>query len=211
MSYSTRRSVLVAGAGFAVAGCSGMLGLGGKPSKIYVLSPSFAAAPAALVPSGQLVVARPIASQTLRTDRIVLWRSGTLDYYADAQWTDSTPALVEALLVEAFEKDGGMASVGTEAQGLHADYLLDSELRDFTARYDTADGAPLVVVGIEAQLVDATRRVVLAARVFHGEARASANSVPAAVEAFNTATAAVLGEIVDWVRQSRGRGLPAKP
>src|SRR6476619_1509182 len=61
----------------------------------------------------QLVIDLPTASESLDTDRIALIRGRTkFDYYANSLWTDRVPVLIQTLLVEAFEGDGGITQVG---------------------------------------------------------------------------------------------------
>jgi cholesterol transport system auxiliary component len=146
----------------------------------------------------------PTAIDSLNRQRIAIYRGDIMDYYADAEWTDQAPALVQALIVQAFEKSGHISAVARDSDGLHADYLLQSELRDFEARYDTPDGAPTIVVTVVARLLKAPGREVIATLNSSHQARASENKIPAAVEAFNQATAQALEEIVGWALRAPG-------
>ncbi|HTT83662.1 MAG TPA: ABC-type transport auxiliary lipoprotein family protein [Rhizomicrobium sp.] len=185
----------------ALAGCGSLIGPSGPPPQIYRLAPEFPAPAGGAPVSWQLAVGRPNTTQTLDTERIALTRGTMMDYYANAQWNDTAPRLLQSLLVEAFERSGRIAAVAPESEGLHADYLLLTELRDFDAQYDSANGAPLVVVDIAAKLADSRGKVV-AAREVHQTARASQNSVAAVVDAFDQATAAALTDLVTWTLQS---------
>jgi cholesterol transport system auxiliary component len=101
------------------------------------------------------------------------------------------------LLVEAFEKSGRITAVAPESDGLRADYLLATDVRDFEAQYDEPTGAPVATVDIEAKLLDARGNVVSSLEA-RRTARASANSVPAAVAAFDEALGGALAQIVAW-------------
>jgi cholesterol transport system auxiliary component len=198
----SRRLLLPASAALlALAGCGSLIGPSNPPSQIYRLAPEFPAAAAGASVTWQLSVGRPNSTQTLDSERIALSRGATMDYFADAQWNDTAPRLLQSLLAEAFERSGRITAVAPESEGLRTDYLLVTELRDFDAQYDTADGAPLVVVDISAKLVD-PRGKVIAAHETHQTARASRNSVASVVEAFDQATSAALTDLVTWALQA---------
>jgi cholesterol transport system auxiliary component len=197
------RRHLVAGTAalFVLAGCGSLLGPSGPPPQIYRLAPGFPPAAGGAPVSWQLAVAPPNATQTLDTIRITLVRGETMDYYADAQWNDTVPRLVQSLLVEAFEQSGRIAAAAPESAGLRANYVLATDIRDFDAQYDTANGAPNVVVKIEAKLVGERGNVVASLNA-RQTARASQNNVAAVVAAFDQATGAALTQIVAWTLQA---------
>ena len=197
MIVPTRRQMVLAGAALLMlAGCGGLLGPSGPPLQLYRLRPTFPAAGGPSV-SWQLAVARPLAPQSLDTERIALMRGAMMDYYADAQWNDSAPRLVQSLLVEAFEKSGRILAVAGESGAVHADYTLECEIRDFDAQYASDNGAPMIVVEIEARLLG-PHGTVVASLDAKQTAPASANSVPSAVAAFDQAVSATLAQIVTW-------------
>ncbi|HTW36862.1 MAG TPA: ABC-type transport auxiliary lipoprotein family protein [Rhizomicrobium sp.] len=200
MNDQTRRHLLFTGASlFALSGCSSLHLL--EPSqelgRMYVLSPNVPVVAGAQRPSWQIAVEQPEAPASLSTDRIAIRRGDEMDYFADSQWTDSAPKLLQNFFVEALEKNGVTAA--TDVAGIHADYILQSELRTFEARYDHGDAAPTVVVDVTVKLMVVRTAEIAASRDFHLEQPASANSVAAAVTAFDQAVAALLGRIVPWV------------
>lgn len=195
----TRRVLLVGAASGALLGaCGSLLGPSNPPAQIYVLAPDFrAASEGGKVPWG-ISISRPESSQTLNSERIAIRRGETLDYFADAQWPDIAPAVLQSLLVEAFEKSGRIKEVGKDEEALRVDYVMESELRAFEARYDDSSGAPTVVVDLMVKLLVARNRQVVALHDSRQESKAAANSVAATVAAFDTATALVLDDIVPW-------------
>jgi len=206
----SRRKIFVSGASLLVlSGCGNLIGPD-APGQMYVLAPELPAGAATRALPWQLAVSRPESSASLTTDRVAIKRGENFDYYANAQWTDQAPQLLQTLLVQAFEKAGAMGSVAKDVAGMHADYILQSEIRGFEAHYDGGDAPPTVVVDVTMKLMSAHSGAIAAAREFRHETPASANTVPAAVAAFDAAMSAVLGEIVDWVfsvaprLQSRG-------
>ena len=88
MIVPTRRQMVLAGAAIlTLAGCGSLLGPSGPPLQLYRLRPAFPAAGGTSV-SWQLAVARPLATQSLDTERIALMRGAMMDYYADGwRWS----------------------------------------------------------------------------------------------------------------------------
>jgi len=197
---TSRRRFLLAGASlFALSGCSSLHLL--EPSqelgKMYVLSPNMPSVANGQRPSWQIAVMGPEASSSLATDRIAIRRGDQMDYYANAQWTDAAPQLLQNLFVRALEKNGVTAA--SDVAGIHSDYILQSELHTFEARYDHGDGAPTVVVDVTVKVVASRSAAIVATRDFHLEQPAAANSVDAAVAAFSRAVASLLEQVVPWV------------
>jgi cholesterol transport system auxiliary component len=195
-----RRRILLAGASFlTLSACGSLLGPSEAPGQIFVLSPQLPSVPRSLPPTVQLAIARPETSTSLTTDRIALSRNQTFDYYAGAQWTDATPQLLQNLLIDALEKGGAPSSVAKDMEGIHVNYIVQSEIHSFEARYDHGDAAPTVVIDVSVKVVSAAKGEIVDAHRFHEESAASANSIPAVVAAFNATLAVILPEIAHWV------------
>jgi len=193
----TRRLILVALA-VAPTGCSGLLA-GAPAPNLYTLTPVPTAdfSPSGARVSWQLLVDAPVSAAALDTERIALSRSPTtVDYFADAAWTDHAPLLVQSLILQSFENSGRIAAVGRESMALRADYILSTELRHFEADYGS--GSPVAHVEITAKLVKALDRNIAAQQRFDAVVPAKANQVPAVVEAFNAALHQSLRQMVDW-------------
>jgi cholesterol transport system auxiliary component len=185
-----------------LAGCGGLLPK--APDRpLYRLNPAVEPRPPLRRVGAQLVIATPTASAGLDTKRIALIRSPVaLEYFADAEWVDRPPFLVKEALIEAFRKSGAFAGVGSEGLGLNADYVLNSEIRDFTAMYDSQqgspDGPPLVRVRLAGELITMPGRNIAAATSITREARAAANDLPAVVMAFDRAFGGAVEELLIW-------------
>lgn len=109
----------------------------------------------------------------------------------------SRALIVQRALLEGFENSGKIAAVARDTEGMHADYLLQTDLRSFEARYDAPNTAPVVVVEITAKLVRTPGREIMATLQARHITNAGANSVPAVVAAFNTALGGTVEEIVN--------------
>jgi cholesterol transport system auxiliary component len=207
MNVTLTRRVLFAGAsGLILAGCADVVGPPPAP-KLYVLNPPLPGPLAGAKVHWALSIQMPDATASLDSERIALTRPPSgLDYYADAAWADHLPALVQSVLMEAFERSGRIGAVARDSDGARADYMLSTDLRDFACRYDAGEGAPLAVVRIGARVMDAKSRKISGSAVFAKEVRAAANSVPAGVAALTEALGGVLAELVPWVLD---RSMPA--
>jgi cholesterol transport system auxiliary component len=187
-------SVLV----LALAGCSGLLG-GGGPAHLYRITPKSSYPPNLPRRSVQLLIDVPVAPAGLDTARIALTRSAvSIDYFADSEWTDRVPLLVQTALLQSFENSRAITAIDRESAALRADFILKPEIRHFEAVYDSANGPPEVWVAINARLVNPSDREVVAQSAFERRQRASANDVPSIVAAFDEVVGAVMRDIVVW-------------
>jgi cholesterol transport system auxiliary component len=195
--YLSRRlvpSLLV----LALGGCSGLFG-GGAPSHLYRLTPK-STFPANLPHRPiQLLVDVPLAPAGLDSSRIALSRSAvSIDYFADSEWTERAPLLVQTALLESFENSRVTNAIDRESIGLRADFILKTEMRHFEAVYDSPNGPPEVWVSLNVRLVNPADREIVAQSSFEQRQRASTNDVPSIVVAFNEALGIVMREIVVW-------------
>jgi cholesterol transport system auxiliary component len=194
-----RRAVLLGLGAFALAGCSDLIGPSSAPQQLYVLRPTGGVSVAGPKVDFSLAVSTSTSSQHLGSPRIALVQpNGALDVYADSAWSDRLPSLVQTTLVEAFENSGRIEAVAGDNDGFHSDYFLDAEIRDFEARYDAQDGIPTCLVRIASRLASTKGREIFANLNSVHQVAATANSVPAVVQAFDQALGQVFSEIVSW-------------
>lgn len=181
----------------ALEGCSGLFG-GGEPH-LYRLTPK-GGFPANLSHRPvQLLVDVPLAPAGLDSSRIALSRSAiSIDYFADSEWTDRAPILVQTALLESFENSKATNAIDRESIGLRADFILKTEMRHFEAVYDSPNGPPEVWVALNVRLVNPADREIVAQTSFEQRQRASTNDVPSIILAFNEALGSVMREIVVW-------------
>jgi cholesterol transport system auxiliary component len=202
-----RRTVLLSVSAFVLSGC-GSLGLGPTDANntLYVLEPALTPAPTGATPvNWALEVDLPTAEDSFNSRRIALIKAdGTMDYYANAEWPDSLPVLVQTALVAAFEASGRVPGVARTQDAVHADYEMGVEIRDFAAHYGAQDkdakpaGIPKVTVTLIAQMTTAHGRKIVANFSATQSADASENSTGAVVRAMNTALGAAVQQIVSW-------------
>src|SRR5258707_3388622 len=175
----------------ALAGCAGLSG-GSAPAHLYRVTPK-STYPANLPHRAvQILVDAPLAPAGLDTSRIALSRSAvSIDYFADSEWTDRAPLLVQTALVESFENSNTVNAIDRESIGLRADFILKTDIRHFEAVYDSPTGPPEIWVEIITRLVDPAGRNILAHASFERRQRAAANDISPIVLAFNEAVGTV--------------------
>ena len=176
------------------------------PPQIYVLQPAIQSSQQGQRLPIQLTVAVPDAPASIDTIRIALNPTpSTMDYYADAAWADRAPVLIQSLLIQAFEAANRVA-VARDTDGILADYLLRTELREFQARYsggvapnpDQPASPPEISVRLDARLVAVSERRVVRNTSVSYSAQARTNEMNGIVAAFNEALGGALAEIVNW-------------
>jgi cholesterol transport system auxiliary component len=194
LAHPLSRRAIIGGAALVASGCSVLRGP--VIPQLYVLRPQVPAVTGPRV-TWRLAVAQPDAAASLDTPRIALTRSPTtMDYFANAAWTDRVPLLLQRELIQAFDASGRILSVDRDTSGLEADYVLQTEIRDFQARYDTPDGAPQIVINIQAKLARMPQREIAANLNVTQQAAAAANDLDSIVRAFNQASGAAIAQIV---------------
>ena len=214
---SGRSFVRFAAAALALLSLLGMAGCGFLSSapdrKLYRVEARFVA-PVGLphVPI-QLMIASPAASGGIDTQRIALARTPlSLDYYADAEWTDRVPFLVRTALVEGFTKSGVFNAVGAEDLGVHTDFVLDTTVDHFEAVYDSQNALPRAFVRLSVALIAMPDRKIVAQTMIEAQEAATANTLPAIVQAFDGALGQAVGQVLTWVAGNpalspRGQGV----
>jgi len=182
----------------ALAGCASLF-VATPPGHLYRLTAD-SNYPANLPhATAQLLIDVPQAPAGIDTTRIALSSSPlSLDYYADSEWTDRVPALVQTALLASFENSKAITAIGRESTGLRPDFVLESEIRHFEAIDDEKGAPPMAWVAVIARLVAMPQRKIIAQTAFEQRVAAAANNVPAVVAAFNAATDAVIRDIVLW-------------
>ena len=180
-----------------LAGCARLFVA--APGHLYRLSAE-SAYPATLPRvTAQLLVDLPQAPAGIDTTRIALSESPfSLDYYADSEWTDRVPDLVQTLLLASFEDSRAITAIDRELIGLRADFVLKTDIHHFEAVSDASGGLPKVWVAMTARLVAMPQHEIIAQARFERRVPAAGTDVPAVVAAFNAAADAVIRDIVVW-------------
>ena len=196
-SLLSRRSIPVVLV-LVLSGCSGLRG-GGGPVHLYRITPKSSYPPNLPRRAVQLLIDVPLAPAGLDTARIALTRSPvSIDYFADSEWTDRAPLLIQTALLQSFENSRAITAIDRESVSLRADFILKPEIRHFEAVYDSPNGPPEVWVSINVRLINPSDREVVAHNAFERRQRASTNDLPSIADAFDDAVGAVMRDIVVW-------------
>ena len=184
----------------AVSACLG----GGSPPRQFTLTPVTDFSTGLPAVKWSLVVDEPTAPRQIDTARIaVISGAFEVEYYADVEWADAAPAMVQLLLIQSFQNSGRLPVVAPTRQTLATDFLLLSNLRKFQVESD-ASGSPQAAVVLEATLLKMPRRAPVATVRFAQSTPIASKSIEAVATAFDASLNAVMRRIVDWTLQQGG-------
>jgi cholesterol transport system auxiliary component len=200
------RRLLIAVAALAAAGCTGsLLESHAEPLQAYRLAPVATAPGGETVPAA-LAVARPRAMESLDSDYIAVLRPGhEFDHFAGVRWAEPAPQMLQRMLVDAFAGDARFTVTVAAPSRVPAEYLLDVELREFSAIYAQPGAAPKVRVQWQATLVDTRRGRSAGSVLATAEVTAGTNRREAILAAFQQATAQAVTETVRGIRSAGAR------
>ena len=203
------RRAFLAYAGLLALGACQLPG-GGEPPSLYTLTPKSTFNPDLPKVDWQLIVETPVAAAGLNTSRIALQRSPvTLEYYANANWTDIAPLMVQTLLIESSRTPARSLPSAASLTTLRADYLLKTELREFQVEYD-GSGPPRARVRINAKLARMPDRAIIASYTVERMERAQSGDLPTIALAFDEALGGAMRRIVEWSLTAPGSTAPPR-
>jgi cholesterol transport system auxiliary component len=158
----------------------------------------------------QLAVEVPVAAANINTGRIAIAMTPTSsDYYAKTAWTDRAPLMVQTRIVDSFENSHKIVAVARESIGLRANYVLNTDLRNFEAMYFYG-GTPIAHVRLVAKLVRMPDRQIIGDATFERCVRARVDKVPKVIEAFDQALGSVMKRLVAWTLRTPPSRLPSE-
>jgi phospholipid/cholesterol/gamma-HCH transport system substrate-binding protein len=164
------------------------------PKTIYDLSiPQEFASPKR--PLGQqLVMPTPTAILLLNTQRFLLEPNKEFPGFADAQWADSIPALLQTKLIQSFENyDVAHAPLrSTDTPGTNPQLLID--LRSFQIN---TGAEPTAEIGFSARILNKDGQVV-ASHLFQQRKKLDKPDPASAVAAFDDAFGSIATELITW-------------
>ncbi|MDB5517332.1 MAG: Mammalian cell entry related protein [Tardiphaga sp.] len=179
-----------------IAGVERMTGGGAAPPQkvIYDLTaPQNFASPKKTI-KGQLAFPEPTAVVMLQTQRMLFSPGTDATGFAEIQWADSIPKLLQAKLIQSFENYDVAHAPLRSMDGLEADYQLLVDVRSFQISGDPAASAN---IGFSARIVAKDGHVV-ASRLFAENAKLDKLDPPAAIAAFDDAFGRIATELITW-------------
>jgi phospholipid/cholesterol/gamma-HCH transport system substrate-binding protein len=145
-------------------------------------------------PRGQLAVPEPTAVIMFETRKIIVRPSGSEGpTFANAQWSDSVPKLLQAKIIESLENANFLRAVSRATEGIAADYQLLIDIRSFQI---SMLPDPIADVEFSAKIVANGR--IINAKVFHATVPTKAIDAPMAVAALSEAFGKAATELVLW-------------
>lgn len=191
-SLPSRLARLLAG---LLAGCSVLPP--GEAVRLFTLPEPSLSASREITRDLTLRVETPGAGAPLDGRRLLIKPApGEFQAYGGARWRDDAPRLLRDHLIEALRRDGRLAAVIDETSRAQSDAALTGHLGAFHARY--RKGTPEVVVRLDVQLLDDSRREVRASRRFEAVVASDDDGLEAVVAAFGRAADRLAIEVVDW-------------
>ena len=204
-AHIVRPTLLIFAAALALGACQSIVpGANRPPPRLYELTPKSTFDKSLPRIGAQIIVETPSASSTSRI--AVKERAVTLDYYAQSEWTDVAPNLVQTLLVESFENSKRALAVARDGSGLRADYILKPDLREFQAELYRGP-QPSINVRINVKLVRMPSREIIASQTFQARITAKSGNLDDVIQAFDESLGKVLKRIVEWtIKEVRTEG-----
>ena len=151
--------------------------------------------------STSLAVDTPLSEASLNTTRIAITPSAfQRDYLADGQWPDRLPKVLQEVFLESFGERWGEVYVNRMGSALDTQYLLQSEIQDFSV-YNLDQEQPEVRVKILFKLIELRSRKVIAAQTFAKITPASSATMRSIVEAFNQDVHELLKDTICWMEE----------
>jgi phospholipid/cholesterol/gamma-HCH transport system substrate-binding protein len=182
-----------------VAGLERMTGASTPPPKtVYNLQAAAAPADPGKPLKGQLVIPEPSTVVMFDTQRILFAPANDSAEFANAQWADTIPRLLQARLIQSFENYDIAHAPLRSADGVEVDYQLLIDIREFQV---TAGPTPTATIAFSARLMNKQGKIV-AARVFSASQAVDKIEPAAVVTAFDAAFAATTRELIAWTVQT---------
>lgn len=182
----------------ALVGACSLLDKADDPVNLFTVTPKSTFDAGLPSVRWQLIVDTPTAAAHLNSGRIALQMTPTSsDYYAQSAWIDRAPLMVQTRTIESFENTKRIVGVGRDPVAVRANYILQTDLREFQAEYFHG-GAPIAHVRLVARLVRMPDRQIVGSAAFERCWRARADKIPEVVKAFDEALGSVLKRLVAW-------------
>jgi phospholipid/cholesterol/gamma-HCH transport system substrate-binding protein len=179
-----------------VAGLERMTGGGAAPAQKVsydLIAPGDFAAPKKPI-KGLITIPEPTAVVMLQTQRMLFSPSAAPPAFADVQWSDSIPKMLQAKLIQGFENYDIDHAPLRSIDGLEADDQILIDLRTFQIKSDPDLTAE---IGFSARILAKDGHVV-ASRVFVQSQRFEKLDPASAAAAFDSGFKSIATELITW-------------
>ena len=200
------RKVIALAALTALSGCAAISAVSdaATPLDVYELrAPDTITATRGAPAPSDVIIELPTTSGALSTDRIMI-RPNALQaqYLPDVRWSDTTPVMVQTLMLRSIEATGAVRYVGRTPLGVSGDYAIVTEVIDFQAQV-TPDGDSAVAnITLLVRMVRERDARIVASRRFTASMPATSTETNAVIDAVSGASDQVFAEFAAWVQSA---------
>ncbi len=176
---------------------SGCAALGGSTEVLdtYALSAPDASLSGPRRTRRQLLITEPSALKILDGQNIVLEpQEGVIEFLSGAQWADRLPMVIQARLVETYQRSNRVGGVGRPGDGLAIDYRIMVDIRKFSI----AGGGNMAIAELNVRVLNDRNGVVRATRTFVATSQVTSKTNDGYVAALDRAFDQAALEILDW-------------
>ncbi len=200
-------SATVLFAGLLLAGCSGLT-LGGQQAVSWFTLNDQHVARKSEEPSvdAVLIIGQVDANPFYDSTQLAFSRSEIARaYYQYAAWTERPTKRLSTLIERRLAEREGFKAVANATAGIRGDLLLNLSLEEIY--HDTAAQPPVARIALQAALIQASDRSLLARKRFESTAQVKTPDAASAVTALNSATTELIDQLSAWVeQQSQAKG-----
>ncbi|MEH6833076.1 MULTISPECIES: ABC-type transport auxiliary lipoprotein family protein [Falsihalocynthiibacter] len=186
-----------------VSGCSALTALNdvSTPLDVYELrAPVDIQATTRRQLPRDVIIELPATSGALATDRIMI-RPNALQaqYLPEVRWSDSTPVMVQTLMLRSVEATGAVRYVGRQPLASHGDFAVVTELVDFQAELNADTQTATVQLKLIVRVIRESDAKIVASKTFRASAPSASTETQILVEAFNAASTVLFSEFAGWL------------
>jgi ABC-type uncharacterized transport system auxiliary subunit len=151
--------------------------------------------------NADLQIAEPTTAPGLDGRRIAVVQDGNkLNYYNNARWVESVPAIMQNFLIESFESSNSFNNITSDTDTANVDLMLLTDIRNFEVAEE--NGYPLVKLRIVSKLVNRVDYKVLKTITAEENIRPSENKIASIIAAFNEGAGKITGKILKTAAQN---------
>lgn len=188
----------------ALGGLSGCAAVSALGSATEVLDVYELQAPDTLpggpVRSREVVIEEPTTSGALQTDRIMI-RPDPLraQYLPGVRWGDTTPVMVQTLMLRTLLSSGQLRYVGRRPLGVSADYAVLTEIVDFQAEATPEGPGAVVDLALVSRVVREADTQIMGSRRFAVQVPVASVEAGDVIAGFDLAVQQLFAEHGAWV------------
>jgi cholesterol transport system auxiliary component len=148
----------------------------------------------------EVVIEEPTTSGALQTDRIMI-RPNPLQaqYLPGVRWGDTTPVMVQTLILRTLEGTGRLRYVGRRPLGISGDFAVLTEIVDFQAEAAAEGPGAVVALTLSARVVREADTRIMGTRRFAVRVPVASVDEADVIAGFDRAAQQLLAEHGAWV------------